>query len=40
MEERRAGGMAYLARRLAEASLLRDDVTIQQAIDLLWVLAR
>jgi AcrR family transcriptional regulator len=38
MEERRAGGMAYLARRLAEASLLRDDVTIQQAIDLLWVL--
>jgi AcrR family transcriptional regulator len=38
MEERRAGGMAYLARRLAEASLLRDDVTIQQAIDLLSVL--
>jgi AcrR family transcriptional regulator len=38
MEERRAGGMAYLARRLAEDSLLRDDVTIEQAIDLLWVL--
>ena len=38
MEHRRAGGMAYLARRLAEASLLRDDVTIQQATDLLWML--
>jgi AcrR family transcriptional regulator len=38
MEERRAGGMAYLARRLAEDSVLRDDVTIEQAIDLLWVL--
>jgi AcrR family transcriptional regulator len=38
MEERRAGGMAYLARRLAEDSVLRDDVTIEQAIDLLSVL--
>jgi AcrR family transcriptional regulator len=38
MEERRAGGMAYLARRLAEDAVLRDDVTIEQAIDLLWVL--
>ena len=38
MEEQRAGGMAYLARRLAEGSLLRDDVSIQQAIDVLWVL--
>jgi len=38
MEERRPGGMAHLARRLAEASLLRDDVSIQQAIDVLWVL--
>ena len=27
-----------MARRLAEASLLRDDVTIQQATDLLWML--
>jgi hypothetical protein len=38
MEQRRAGGMAYLAKRLAEDSVLRDDVTIEQAIDLLWVL--
>ena len=38
MEEQRAGGVAYLARRLAEGSLLRDDVSIQQAIDVLWVL--
>jgi AcrR family transcriptional regulator len=38
MEERRAGGMAYLARRLAEDAVLRDDVTMEQAIDLLWVL--
>jgi AcrR family transcriptional regulator len=38
MEQRRAGGMAYLARRLAEDSVLRDDVTIEQAMDLLWVL--
>jgi AcrR family transcriptional regulator len=38
MEERRAGGMAYLAKRLAEDSVLRDDVTVEQAIDLLWVL--
>jgi AcrR family transcriptional regulator len=38
MEQRRAGGMAYLARRLAEDSVLRDDVTIEQAVDLLWVL--
>jgi AcrR family transcriptional regulator len=38
MEQRRAGGMAYLARRLAEDSVLRDDVTVEQAMDLLWVL--
>jgi AcrR family transcriptional regulator len=38
MERRRAGGMAYLARRLADDSVLRDDVTVEQAIDLLWVL--
>ena len=38
MEHRRAGGMAYLARRLAEDSVLRDDVTVKQAEDLLWVL--
>jgi hypothetical protein len=38
MEQRRAGGMAYLARRLAEDSVLRDDITAKQAEDLLWVL--
>jgi AcrR family transcriptional regulator len=38
MERRRAGGMAYLARRLAEDSVLRDDVTVEEAMDLLWVL--
>jgi AcrR family transcriptional regulator len=38
MEQRRAGGMAHLARRLAEDSVLRDDVTVEQAMDLLWVL--
>jgi AcrR family transcriptional regulator len=38
MEQRRAGGMAYLARRLAEDSVLRDDITVKQAEDLLWVL--
>jgi AcrR family transcriptional regulator len=38
MEQRRAGGMAYLARRLAEDSVLRDDITVKHAEDLLWVL--
>jgi AcrR family transcriptional regulator len=38
MEQRRAGGMAYLAQRLAEDSVLRDDITVKRAEDLLWVL--
>jgi AcrR family transcriptional regulator len=38
MEERRAGGMAYLAQRLAEQGLLRVDVTVERAGDVLWVL--
>jgi AcrR family transcriptional regulator len=38
MEKSRAGGMAYLAGRLAEDSVLRDDVTVEQAEDVLWVL--
>jgi len=38
MEAGRAGGMAYLAQRLAEQSKLRADVTRDQAADLLWVL--
>jgi len=38
MEQRRAGGMTYLAQRLAEDAVLRADVTVEQAMDLLWVL--
>jgi AcrR family transcriptional regulator len=38
MEQNRAGGMAYLAQRLAEDGALRDDVTVTQAEDMLWVL--
>ena len=38
MEKSRAEGMAYLAQRLAEDSVLRDDVTVDQAEDVLWVL--
>jgi hypothetical protein len=38
MEKNRAGGMAYLARRLADDSVLRDDVTVAEAGDVLWVL--
>lgn len=39
MEERRAGGMAHLARRLDEQGLLRPDVSVDEAADTLWVLA-
>jgi AcrR family transcriptional regulator len=38
MEGRRAGGMAYLAQRLAEQGLLRADVTVERAADVLWML--
>jgi hypothetical protein len=38
MDERRRGGMVHLAHRLAEDGVLRDDVTADQAVDLLWVL--
>ena len=38
-EENRAGGMEYLARRLAEQNVLRPDVTTKEAADLLWLLA-
>jgi AcrR family transcriptional regulator len=38
IEENRAGGMAYLAQRLAEQDALRPDVTVDQAADLLWLL--
>lgn len=38
IETDRAGGLAHLAGRLADEDLLRADVTIEQAADLLWVL--
>ncbi|MGH3876950.1 MAG: TetR/AcrR family transcriptional regulator [Actinophytocola sp.] len=38
IEQNRAGGMAHLARRLAEQDVLRPDVTVDQAADLLWLL--
>jgi AcrR family transcriptional regulator len=37
-EEARAGGMAHLARRLAKQGVLRPDVTVDEAADVLWVL--
>ncbi|MGH3505920.1 MAG: TetR/AcrR family transcriptional regulator, partial [Nocardioidaceae bacterium] len=37
-EESRRGGIAYLASRLAEDGALRDDVTEDQAADVLWML--
>jgi AcrR family transcriptional regulator len=39
MEKERRGGMRYLARRLKEDGVLRDDVTQAQATDLLWMLS-
>ena len=38
MEIDRRGGMEHLARRLHEAGALRDDVTVEWATHLLWVL--
>jgi AcrR family transcriptional regulator len=37
-EENRRGGMLHLARRLDEHGLLRDDVTVDEAAHVLWVL--
>ncbi|HET9422123.1 MAG TPA: hypothetical protein VFO49_13375, partial [Nocardioides sp.] len=39
MEKERRGGMRYLAKRLKEDGVLRDDVTQAQATDLLWMLS-
>jgi AcrR family transcriptional regulator len=39
LEGRRWGGMQHLARRLDEQGLLRADVTVEQAADVLWMLA-
>ena len=38
-EERRWGGMQHVARRLAEQGELRDDVSVEEAADVLWMLA-
>ncbi|HZO70304.1 MAG TPA: TetR/AcrR family transcriptional regulator [Kribbellaceae bacterium] len=38
LEEGRAGGMRYLAKRLHEQGLLRPDVSQKEAADVLWVL--
>ena len=38
IEENRAGGMAHLAKRLAEQEALRPDITVDAAADLLWLL--
>jgi AcrR family transcriptional regulator len=37
-ERNRASGMRHLARRLADQHLLRPDVTLAQAVDVLWTL--
>jgi AcrR family transcriptional regulator len=37
-EERRAAGMTRLARRLGEQDLLRPDVSVEDAEEILWVL--
>jgi AcrR family transcriptional regulator len=39
LEDRRWGGMQYLARRLDEQGVLRDDVTVDDAADVIWMLA-
>jgi len=38
MERERTGGMAHLALRLGEDGVLRDDLTVAEASDILWVL--
>ncbi|HEX6236947.1 MAG TPA: helix-turn-helix domain-containing protein [Acidimicrobiales bacterium] len=38
VDRERRGGMAHLARRLAEAGALRDDVSVEDAEHVLWVL--
>lgn len=38
-DERRWGGMQHLARRLDEQGELRDDMTVDEAADVLWMLA-
>jgi AcrR family transcriptional regulator len=37
MEDERRAGLEHLARRLAEDGLLRPDITVEQATDVLWM---
>jgi len=39
IEENRAGGNAHLAARLADQDLLRPDVTVSEATNVLWLLS-
>jgi AcrR family transcriptional regulator len=39
LEARRWGGMEHLAGRLAQQNRLRADVTVEEAADVLWMLA-
>jgi len=39
MEAERRGGIAHLVNRLSEDGVLRDDVTVEAAFDLLWMLS-
>ena len=39
LEKRRWGGMQYLAQRLADQHVLRPDVTVAEAADMIWLLA-
>ena len=39
LEERRWGGMRHLVDRLAEQDLLRPEVTVDEAADVMWMLA-
>jgi len=39
IEENRAGGNAHLAARLADQDLLRPDVTVAEATNVLWLLS-
>jgi AcrR family transcriptional regulator len=38
IEQNRTGGMAHLANRLAEQGVLRPDISVEDAADVLWVL--
>lgn len=38
MENERRGGMAHLARRLHQDGVLRDDISVERAEEVLWLL--